>query len=413
MSAVYSPTGEPAERRKFQLTNLDGNNNKYYLVELWPLPDQQVFFRATYGRVGSGAQVDERVTTERWVEQKIREKTRKGYREVALHRPAMPATAPLAPSVHHPKVQHVIDYIYAEAGEGIASYLAVGVDALSPEQITQGRKLLALAQIQHVSWQRDTSQANFALLSGTVQNFYNAVPTQLPGRIDREKVVLKFCDQFDEQENRLNQLEAAIATHTVQQQNPSVSRYDALGADIELLAEIDHRYGTICDYIERTAVHGYNVRVRDIFTLSIPEERRRFSADDVGRSKVELLFHGTAGQNVRHILRTGLVCPKTASHGRMFGHGVYFANKCTKSVNYCSVRRRNGPQFLFLADVAIGKAFVAKDAMSDLRAAPRGHDSVWGKAGHTKAWGGALNFDEFIVYRAEQQTLRYLVLFDR
>lgn len=413
MSAVYSPTGEPAERRKFQLTNLDGNNNKYYLVELWPLPNQQVFFRATYGRVGANPQIDEKVTTERWVEQKIREKTRKGYREVALHRPALAATAPLAPSAHHPKVQHVIDYIYAEAGEGIASYLAVGVDALSPEQITQGRKLLALAQIQHNAWKNISSQANFALLSGTVQNFYNAVPTQLPSRIDREKVVLKFCEQFDEQENRLNQLEAAIATYAVQQQNPSVSRYDALGAEVQLLAEADHRYGSICDYIERTAVHGYKVRVRDIFTLAIPEERRRFESNEVGRSKIELLFHGTAGQNVRHILRTGLVCPKTASNGRMFGHGVYFANKCTKSVNYCSVRRRNGPQFLFLAEVAIGKPFVAKDAMSDLRAAPKGHDSVWGKAGHTMAWGGSLNYDEFIVYRAEQQTLRYLVLFDR
>ena len=52
-------------------------------------------------------------------------------------------------------------------------------------------------------------------------------------------------------------------------------------------------------------------------------------------------------------------------------------------------------------------------AMSDLRAAPRGFDSVWGKAGHTLAWGGTLAHDEFIVYKAAQQTLRYLVLFDR
>ena len=42
--ASYQPTGEPDNRRKFQLTNLQGNNNKYYLVETWPLPDGQVFF---------------------------------------------------------------------------------------------------------------------------------------------------------------------------------------------------------------------------------------------------------------------------------------------------------------------------------------------------------------------------------
>ena len=97
----------------------------------------------------------------------------------------------------------------------------------------------------------------------------------------------------------------------------------------------------------------------------------------------------------------------------MFGHGIYFANKATKSTNYCSVRGRSVPHFLFLADVAIGKSYVAREAMSDLREAPKGHDSVLGKAGHTTAWAGKLQYDEFIVYHAPQQTLRYLVTFDR
>jgi hypothetical protein len=37
---------------------------------------------------------------------------------------------------------------------------------------------------------------------------------------------------------------------------------------------------------------------------------------------------------------------------------------------------------------------------------------VWGKAHHTRSWGGTLAHDEFIVYRQEQQTLRYLVTWD-
>jgi poly [ADP-ribose] polymerase len=97
----------------------------------------------------------------------------------------------------------------------------------------------------------------------------------------------------------------------------------------------------------------------------------------------------------------------------MFGHGIYFANKATKSTNYCSVRARGVPHFLFLAEVAVGKSYIAPEAMSDLREPPQGHDSVLGRAGHTTAWGGKLQFDEFIVYQATQQTLRYLVTFDR
>lgn len=415
MTAPSTPivAGEPAERRKFQLTNLDGNNNKFYLVELWPLPDGQIVFRATYGRVGATPQIDEKVASRAWVERKIREKVGKGYQEVALHRPSVVAAAPVAAAQVDPRVQRVVDYIYAEAGEGIASYLAVGVDALSDEQIARGRTLLGLAQQQFTDWQQAQSQAAFHLLAGTVQHYYNAVPTRLPSRIERQQVVLDFCKSFDEQEDRLNQLEAAIATHSLQQQNPQVSHYDALGAELALLPQLDERYAQICDYIERTCVHGYPVRVREIFTVSVPAERRAFEHNQRGRKRVELLFHGTAGQHVRHILRSGLICPRTPSNGRMFGHGIYFANKVSKSTNYCSVRRRGMPHFLFLADVALGRPYVATDAMPDLRKPPLLHDSVWGKAGHTGAWGGKLIFDEFIIYTAEQQTIRYLVTFDR
>jgi poly [ADP-ribose] polymerase 2/3/4 len=408
-----TPSGEPAERRRFQLTNLDGNNNKYYLVETWVLPDGQVFFRATYGRVGACPQVDEKVASAAWVERKIREKVNKGYQEVMLHRPAVTAAAPVSATQLAPKVQQLVDYIYTEAGEKIASYLAVGVDSLSQDQIERGRKLLQLVQTQFAAWQHSPAPAALHLLSGTVQGYYNSIPTQLPSRIDREQIVQDFCKAFDEQEDRLNQLEAAIATLTVQKHDPRASRYDALGVEISLLPQNDRSYSEIFDLVDRTSVHGYKVRIRDIFTLTLPGDRRAFEQNDRGRSQVARLFHGTAGHNVRHILRTGLICPRSPSNGRMFGHGIYFANKATKSTNYCSVRGRSVPHFLFLADVAIGKSYVAREAMSDLRQAPKGHDSVLGKAGHTKAWGGKLQYDEFIVYHAPQQTIRYLVTFDR
>jgi poly [ADP-ribose] polymerase len=411
--AATAPAGEPAERRRFQLTNLDGNNNKFYLVETWPMTDGQLFFRATYGRVGAQPQLDEKVTNVAWVERKIREKLNKGYQEVTLHRPTIVATAATPTATLDAKLQRLVDDIYSEAGEKIASYLAVGVDALSPDQIDRGRKLLNVAQQQHVQWQQQQSQANFELLSSTVQNYYNAVPTQLPSRIERQQVVTDFCKAFDEQEDRLNQLEAAIATLAVARTNPQMSRYETLGAELALLPQNDSIYGELVDYVTRTTVHGYNVRIRDIFTVQVPDERRAFAQNSLGADHQQLLFHGTAGHNVRHILRTGLICPRSPSNGRMFGHGIYFANKATKSTNYCSTNTRRAPHFLFLAEVALGRQYVAKDAMPDQRKAPLLHDSVWGKAGHTSAWAGRLQYDEFIVYNNAQQTLKYLVTFDK
>ena len=414
MSQVLQPpTTEPAERRKFQLTNLDGNNNKFWMAEVWPLPDGKVLLRTTWGRVGASPQTADKVTTPWHVDSLIREKTGKGYQELDLHRPtlAVPDTAP-GPRLPA-KVERLLDWIYAEAGDMIASYLACGVDALSQEQIERGRKWLLLAQAHYAAWRQQQSAALFELLRGAVQSFYNTIPTQLPSRIDRQQIVLDFCQSLDEQEDRLNQLEAALATYSAVQAAPDLSRYDALGAEVALLPESDNRYQVIDDTITRTTVHGYRVKLRDVFTVHIPAERRAFEQNPYGRSRVELLFHGTASQNVRHILRSGLVCPRSPSHGRMFGHGIYFANKCSKSANYCSTRRPGVPHFMFLAQVALGNPYVAPDAMSDLREPPPGHDSVWGKEGHTGAWAGKLLFDEFIVYRAGQQSLHYLVTFDR
>lgn len=412
LTTSQAPTGEATERRKFQLTNLDGNNNKFYLVETWDVGGSSVYFRATYGRVGTRPQVSEKWTTMHWVESQIRNKISKGYREITLHRPTTTIAATVGTPIDS-KVQRLVEDIYTEARDNIASYLAVEVDALSDQQIAQGRNLLLAAQQQYATWQHAPSRSTADTLARVVEDYYNTIPTQLPHRIDRDQIILDFCKQFDEQEDRLNQLEAALATNNAQQRNPQVSLYDALGAELALVPQAARVYGAIKDYVERTCVHNYRVTVRDVFSVTVPEERRVFEQAQRKGIRTELLFHGTGSQNVRHILRTGLICPRSPSHGRMFGHGVYFANQSTKSANYCSTRRRSVPNMLFLADVAIGQPFVAKEAMPDLAAPPRGYDSVWGKAGHTASWGSLLRFDEFIVYRAEQQTLRYLVTFDR
>ena len=410
---VAIPTGEPAQRRTFQLTDLQHNRNKFYVVDTWPLAGEQLVFRATYGRVGTAAQVDTKIATGPWVERKIREKLAKGYQEVRLHQPEVRLTALASAQPIDPKVQALVNAIYAEAGHNIAAFLAVDVGALSLEQVARGRSLLLQAQQQAHAWQHSRSAADFEQLAATVQHFYNAIPTQLAARIDRTQVVDDFCRTLAEQEDRLKQLEAAVATRNACQGQPHLSLLDVLGAEVVLLPENDRCYGDIVDAMLRTTVHGYRVRVRDIFTVTVPAERRAFEQNSIGRSQVALLFHGTPNQNIRHILRSGLRCPRVPAHGRMFGDGIYFASMCSKSANYCRVQRRDVPHMLLLADVAIGRPFVARIAMTDLQTAPAGYDSVWGRAGHTAAWGSALRYDEHIVYHAAQQTLRYLVTFDR
>lgn len=406
------PAGDPTTRRKFQYTDLVGNNNKFYLVETWDLGRGRVHFRATYGRVGAAKpQSNSKIVSPDWVAAQIGEKLDKGYQEVALARPVLAsAFTEAAPAATLPTgVGPLIDWIFREAGERIAGYLACNVDTLSPAQIARGRDLLDQAQRQFQVWQQARAAAEFRTLAATVQGFYNSIPTQLPHRIDPQEVVLGFCRDFNEQETRLNQLQAALAT-LVQPggsaQEEQAARYGLLGVELGLLPPTDPAYAALVERITRTSVHGYRIGVQQIFRVTIPGERTAFGTEIRGKSAVEQLFHGTRNPNVRHILHSGLICPRTPANGRMFGDGIYFADKVSKSANFCG-GSAGGPQMFFLADVALGQRWRTRSAQAHLQAPPAGYDSVMGEA------GGSLRNNEFIVYQASQQTLQYLVTFER
>ena len=67
-----------------------------------------------------------------------------------------------------------------------------------------------------------------------------------------------------------------------------------------------------------------------------------------------------------------------------------------------------------LGEVLTEEDFAALLELLDPVAEAAGYDSVCGKAGHTKSWGAfSLQHDEFILYRPEQQTIRYLITFER
>jgi len=408
---------EPVERQMFQLTDLVDNHNKFYMVEIWPADGGLVRFRASWGRVGAKAQISEKLVDRYAVDRQIAEKLRKGYRRVDLHRPdveiAPEAEGEEAPPPLDPKVAQLVGWIFAEAGEHIRSFLAVEVEALSQAQIAEGRRLLSQAQQEYAAYQSGQSARQKESLTATVQAYYNVVPTKLPARFDREQLVLEFCKQFSEQEDRLLQLEAAIATIKVQRQHPGFNPYEALGATLTPLSSDEQAHRSLVEYVNRTQVHGYGLKIGDVFEVVIPEERKTYMENKRGVFRRELLFHGTRNQNVRHILRQGLICPSTPSNGRMLGNGIYLANKASKSANYCLSSRPSVPNMLLVVEAALGNSYVAPETML-LNGPPPGYDSVWGKAGYTQITPfNTLINDEFVVYSPAQQTIRYLATFER
>jgi len=121
-----------------------------------------------------------------------------------------------------------------------------------------------------------------------------------------------------------------------------------------------------------------------------------------------LLWHGSREQNWYHILTEGLrIRPATAVlSGSAFGYGIYFADMYQKSLNYC-----NGGKYIALVEVELGNMLHLSWGNTDTyrldweKLRRKGnYDSVMGDASM-----GSLRHNEYIVYRPEQQRIKYLM----
>lgn len=150
-----------------------------------------------------------------------------------------------------------------------------------------------------------------------------------------------------------------------------------------------------------------------VFEVVMPDLIERFKPVAKKLGNVNEYWHGTQISNVLSILKQGLVIPDSKSPhvcGRMFGNGVYFSDQSTKSLNYATGywhggKGRSNHCFMFLADVAMGKAYTPSRASSSLPMA--GYDSTLALGGKS----GVQN-NEMIVYNLNQVNLTYLVEFE-
>ena len=147
-----------------------------------------------------------------------------------------------------------------------------------------------------------------------------------------------------------------------------------------------------------------------------------------------LLWHGSRLTNFVGILSQGLriAPPEAPVSGYMFGKGVYFADMCSKSANYCCTSRDNPTGILLLCEVALGNmneklhadyhaANLPSDKHSTKGMGRTGPDPKnWtmmkdgvvipmGPGGPTGTMGTHLAYNEFIVYDVAQIRVKYLL----
>lgn len=372
--------------RKFIYFDPDANSNKYYQVQATPLSNGSYNVVYSWGRVkadGSYAQSQKERHTLSQIEAKVAEKLRKGYVEIELARQGGTNT------FGDPTLDTTVNFILAAARLGIASYLGTSIDQISVSQIERAQGYLDAARTAGLAQKREC-----------ITEYYRTIPTQLPARIDLDSLVSGF--DIDEQAQRLAQIKSAILTNQASSSGLHTTT-EVLGAELSMTPRTDPIWDWAKSEFKRRSnndPYNWHADVREIVSVKIPSERKRFKTDNVSR-----MFHGTDNENVAHILRDGLMVER-CGYGT-FGRGLYFADYYGKSADY-TTKSRLVPSMMLVCDVSLGKQYVANSSHEPLP--PAGYDSVWGKMNHTRLGGRSLHQNEFIVYSNDRVTITHIII---
>ncbi|XP_037029162.1 protein mono-ADP-ribosyltransferase PARP3-like [Bradysia coprophila] len=183
-------------------------------------------------------------------------------------------------------------------------------------------------------------------------------------------------------------------------------------------------YQKVVKYVNNSQYHP-NIKLT-VVNIHRVWQRNRDDENLFHISNRKLLWHGTKRANIPQILKNGFKLPEHA--GQMFGSGIYFADRISKSSNYSDV----DVTFLLLCEVGLGKVYSCKTSHNSWKSAPSGFDSVKANGTYVPDWTDdgryfgaeipfgrtakctkysthAVNYNEFIVYDPSRVIIRFLV----
>jgi poly [ADP-ribose] polymerase len=449
---------ETVEYKVLHCGNVEGNNNKFYCIEIQKNTNGDFRLFTHYGRLGSsniyeirdsvdGNPITDLSTAqsemEKIVKKKLKGKTKKdkdgnkyteNYEEVDVVAPsvgsenihkvakksvAVNTSAAIDTSSYDKEAARILDQVIDENVHSITQMTSLKLTAngfetplgpVTKQHCDKARQPLDLLN-KNLNKKGEIKKITDEVVKA--QNLYfSLIPHDFGRKITDEDWILD-SQKLSEAYDMLDQLETAVSMGNALQSSQA-QRMDALGSDLELLPR-GHEWDRIENYIRSSKAGNHrssNVwqyKVKNIFKLRIPDERKRYEKGGKNKGNVEEVFHGSANSNILSISKNGLIIPPVnAAHvcGRMFGNGVYGAINSTKSLNYSigfwgGRKTKYNNAFLFIMDMAMGKT---QEVYSQkYNGADGGYDSVWAKKGRS------LYNDELIVYNLNQVTIKYLV----
>lgn len=401
--------GEPVRIAKLICVS-DKNNNKYYdMVE-----NADGSITATWGRVDVTSTVTHYPVGKKKWDTLLKSKLRKGYKDVTDLRAVDTPTTEFV-DLTDPAVKKIVDTLQGYANTSVRQNYRVAAEGVTQQQLDRAQELID-SLVPLVARGKQTKAPNDALL-----DLYTVIPRKMKkvqnnlftGDRFTKDTIADAEKKLAEEQATLDVLAGQVAVHTQKAANTGKTLLDAMGLEISIPGDKDVRL------IKKLL--GQNSRqYRKAFAVRNLKTQARFDKwlRAVKDKKTQLFWHGSRNENWWSILDTGLMIrPSNAVlTGAMFGQGVYAANKARKSIGYTSLsgsywaRGSAKKAFLALLDFHVGNQLHVNRHASwmyrlnwDALRTKGPYDSLY-------AHGGAdLYNDEFVVYKPDQITIRFLV----
>lgn len=449
-------------------TNLQFNNNKYYLIQL--LEDDSaktysVWLR--WGRVGKvgqnnlfscGANLAQAKDTfkkkffdktkNEWEHRASFEKVAGKYDMVFMDystedkeedKAVVPSATQKKPCQLHSKVQSLLELICdLKAMEECVLEMKFDTKKAPLGKLTAEQIRAGYASLKRIEECLKKKGSNKELLDACNQ-FYTRIPHDFGLRTPP---IIRSEEELKEKITLLETLsDIQIAVKMVQSnvqsdEHPLDRQYHSLNCQMHPLDSDSNEYKVIEKYLESThaPTHtDYTMTILDVFAVEREGEKDNFNSELQNRM---LLWHGSRLTNWVGILSQGLrVAPAEAPvTGYMFGKGIYFADMSSKSANYCFASQKNNQGLLLLSEVALGDSNELLDADYNADQLPSGKHSTKGlgqtapdpktsvalngvtvplgpsvKTGVGQKGGYSLLYNEYIVYNPAQIQMKYLL----
>lgn len=383
----------------------ENNNNKFYNMQ----ENEDGTFSAKWGRVGATKNTTI-YPIEKW-EKQYNSKIKKGYKDISSLKTESKVQS--YKDLNDKEILNFLLELQKYSKQSLLENYTVSSKSVTKAQVDEAQNIL-----NKLSKYMTPKKFNRYEIDTLLKELYITIPRKMKkvqdflingeGDLKKAKQIL-----IREQDSIDNMSQAVSMNQTDNTDEKEITIEDALNIKVEHITDEDKEI--ILKKMGKNA-NQFKKAYKIINTKSQP----KFDAQRNKSHKhwTKLLWHGSRNENWLNILKTSLMIRPTCAvfTGAMFGDGVYFADKCQKSVGYTSLRGSywtsgsDKKGFIALYEVNTGKELRTQSReswMSNLtekKLKARGdYDSLFAKGGVD------LINNEYIIYNQNQCTIKYIV----